>query len=48
MKQYDQVQMEIQNILDKIARANAPIARHESHDIPDKLALIQYGEMKRQ
>jgi len=48
MKPYDQVQREIQNILDKIARANASIARHEAQDVPDKLALIQYGEMKGQ
>ena len=48
MKPYDQVPREIQNILDKIARANVSIARHEAQDIPDKLALTQYGEMKRQ
>ncbi|MCF2501136.1 MULTISPECIES: hypothetical protein [Dyadobacter] len=48
MKQYDQLQSEIQITLEKIARANASIARHNAQDNPDELAVNQFSDFKRQ
>ena len=48
MKPYGQLQSEIQNTLEKIARANASLARHEAQDIPDKLAIEQFDEIKKE
>ena len=48
MKPYDHLQNEIQNILEKIARVNTSIARHEAQDIPDVLAIEQFIDFKSQ
>ncbi|MEO6284395.1 MAG: hypothetical protein ABIN80_00565 [Dyadobacter sp.] len=48
MKPYDQLQSEIQNTLEKIARVNTSLARHEAQDSPDQLAIEQYNDFKNQ
>ncbi|MCE7066278.1 hypothetical protein [Dyadobacter sp. CY326] len=48
MKQYDQLQSEIQITLEKIARANASISRHMAQDDPDELAISQFADFKKQ
>lgn len=48
MKPYDHLQNEIQNTLEKIARVNASIARHEAQEKPDALAIEQFTDFKSQ
>lgn len=48
MKQYDQLQSEIQITLEKIARANASISRHSTQNEPDELAIQQFSEFKKE
>ncbi len=48
MKPYVQLQSEIQDTLDKIARVNAAITRHQAENEPDELALTQYADFKKQ
>lgn len=46
MKPFDHLQAEIQDTLEKIIRANAAIARHETQEQPDDLAIAQFEEIK--
>lgn len=48
MKPYVQLQIEIQDTLDKIVRVNASITRHQAENEPDELALTQYADFKKQ
>ncbi|WP_439559150.1 hypothetical protein [Dyadobacter sp.] len=48
MKPFEQVQVEIQTTLEKIARANNAIARHEQEENVDELAVQQFKDFKKQ
>ncbi|MCE7061649.1 hypothetical protein [Dyadobacter sp. CY343] len=48
MKPFEEIQEEIQLTLEKIARTNAAIARHESQEGVDNLAIQQYRDFKKQ
>ncbi|GGM97992.1 hypothetical protein GCM10010967_34750 [Dyadobacter beijingensis] len=46
MRPFDQLQVEIQDTLERIIRVNASIARHETQVQPDLLAISQFEEIK--
>ena len=46
MRPFDQLQTEIRDTLEKIIRVNASIARHETQEQPDELAIAQFEEIK--
>ncbi|WP_353717470.1 hypothetical protein [Dyadobacter sp. 676] len=48
MRPFDQLQTEIQDTLENIIRVNASIARHETQEQPDELAIAQFEEIKLQ
>lgn len=48
MKPFEEVQREIVVTLEKIARANSAIARHEQEENIDALAVQQFRDFKKQ
>jgi hypothetical protein len=48
MKAYEQLQNEVQLTLEKIAKTNGAIARHEAQEKRDNLAIQQYRDFKKQ
>jgi len=48
MKPFEEVQREIVVTLEKIARANSAIARHEREENVDALAVQQFKDFKKQ
>jgi len=48
MKPFEQVQGQIQITLEKIAKVNSAIARHESEENVDGLAVQQFRDFKKQ
>ncbi len=48
MEIHDVRQIEIFHTLEKIERMNKSIAFHRAIDNPDKLAIEQYGQVKKQ